>query len=43
MERFEELEVWQRAHKLTLDVYRLTGRNGAQYDFVPHGGLHRVA
>jgi hypothetical protein len=36
------------AHKILTpsgepDVYRLTGRNGAQYDFVPHGGLHRVA
>ncbi len=25
LERFEELEVWQRAHALTLEVYRLTG------------------
>ena len=24
------------------DVYRLVGRNGARYDFVPHGGLYRV-
>jgi hypothetical protein len=25
------------------DIYRLRSASGARYDFVPHGGLHKVA
>ena len=43
MQKFTELMVWQRSHKLTLEVYRLTSRFPADERFGITSQMRRAA
>jgi len=43
IERFEQLDVWQRAHALALSVYKLTGKFPAEEKFGLTSQMRRSA
>ena len=43
MQRFTDLRVWQRSHKLVLEIYRLTGKFPAEEKFGITSQLRRAA
>jgi four helix bundle protein len=43
LERFEDLKVWQKAHQLTLDIYRMTGNFPGEERFGLVSQMRRAA